>query len=1071
MPRKTASQKLADAFAKASRKIEEQAAREAAQEAAQEAARRAAALEAFKNQTPAVVPRAEPAGPPGRRVRLPRQTKADKRAAQMEALREAVESNRPVLPIAQPAPRQPRAPRQPPGRSRFPPSETEPLLKLTLEYSEGARGYDAALTVKDEKTKQPYRLGKQDMPKLYPVYANRPIRTQDADRVVSELNKLFPQDYTEIISAELRPITGAPIVTLPLYGRQSITLTFGGFEMEATSAEDCVPLAIEATMKRKTPADLLAKLKMKDRNEGATARQLIDFCAAHDIALNLCDVGYNIIHQSEGAAFVLHGLVKTENTHGHLYHLTNKRLIDAIFKPATASNIKASHTPQCTRCKITFASQIEQTEHMLATHETRAIVKVDNIINELSTYIRTNNRVPTLNHSSTQFYDRNTRYVQRVTSWAYNGVSYASVTQYANGILRSVCPDYLSTCNAQVTDIFKQNTTAYVEQFKTGPAYEYDIKKCYTAIIATVALPVFAFDDQPRPFCGSFAHTGFYGIQRPDGLHYIIAPLVRLYLELKSITTADIKTELIPQKTCSLRPFVNAVYTTAISADDKKTAINNAIGCLSHQERITAQRSFITTSATDYVHHRSFTTARNIPHEIHHLGGELMLHSQSTKTPDNINARPAWHYIMQMGRYTLEKAAAHIKKNGGEVREISTDAIYTTAPVDLPRMFPPIKLTNQLAGNSATVEIKDVGQWKPAAQVVRKPRIFEQAKCPIQAAPPALVPYTPCDTLPKTGCLILGAPGTGKTTLWGAYKANIPAAQIAELSFQNNVVANLNSKTASTFHKKLRLKMNEKRADVFLAKRFEGIKYIFIDEIQMTPATVRPFLIWLKQTLNIVFYCAGDFKQWGCIHDKFDQEAAWLKEITGNNLLTLTVNHRNPQMHNIHKWRLAEAPALGSPGTTKYHIAYRNVTVDFINDAMYAECLSTMEATGSGLVAGKSGDAPAVPMMCTRGNKKAGFIKGRHYLLTDRIITLDPAFHTDEFKADYQPEYGACFTLGYAFTCHKTIGLTIRQPYTIHDIVTKNPETQQTYDYVARSRAVDQSQIYLMDGIERVAMH
>jgi hypothetical protein len=928
------------------------------------------------------------------------------------------------------------------------------------------KAYDVAITVKKEDGVV-YKLGKQDAPQKFSVYASAPVAARDVESLMHDkvltgiVTASCPSAPGDIIGAEFTPITGGDIMASSLYGSQSIMLTFGGLEIAAISNEDCVPAAIEATMKRKSPADLLTQLNMKTRTSGTTAENLIKFCATYDIALNLCDVGYNILHQSEGKAGVLNGLIQQTGTSGHLYHITDKRLINIIFNPVVICNIKASRTQRCTGCKLTFVSQIEQIEHMLAMHETRAIVRVDNIINELQKYIKTHAKIPMINCNVTHFYDATTRYVQKIDRWVHNGISYASVTQYANGILRASCGEkYLSTVNTTLCDIFNQNTTAYVEQFSSGPAYEYDIKKCYTAIIATGSLPVFAFDDEPRAFSGHFSSLAFYGV-RNQGCHgklgYLISPLVRLYLEIGRITIEDIITELIPQSTCSLREFVNQVYKTDMSADDKKAAINNAIGCLSHHVRTTNQRSFITSSDSDYVHHRSYTNQRSIPHEIYHLGGEIMLHTQNVKTPDNINARPAWHYIIQMGRYTLEKAAHHIRENGGEVMEISTDAIYTKAPIDLPPMFPPVEIINSILIQGAdpkqaphTVTIRDIGQWKPAKKCIRAPRNFEQAICPtINATQHQTIPYNlvVCDSLlPNTGCLILGAPGTGKTTLWRTFKATLPVGQIVELAFQNNVVANLNSATASTFHKKLMIKKNEKRAGVFLSKKFAGIKYIFIDEIQMTPAVIRPFLIWLKQTLKIVFYCAGDFDQWADINNPFNQDASWLKEITDNNLLTLTVNHRNTQMHNIHNWQLKTAHDLSGSNATKYHIAYRNTTVNNINSVL----LSTRHDV-------------SIPYMCCQGDKKLGLVKGRHYLLTKGKITLDPAFHSDTFNLKFAPEYAPLFTLGYAFTCHKTIGLTITADYTIHTVGEKFEHIKKIYDYVARSRAVSLDQIYIMN--------
>ena len=787
----------------------------------------------------------------------------------------------------------------------------------------------------------------------------------------------------------------------------------------------------------------------------------------------------------------LYGIIQTDiingEQKGHLYRVIDQAVIKMIFTPQTKTNVKQPRKLTCKECNISYKSSFQHSEHMLQNSKLD-VVYCEDIMEEAKRYINMTGTIPRFSVNGTQFFTKTTRHVERVPhGFMYKGEKYQSITRFATSILSDLYNDeYLSTLNQTTQNIFDQSTTPCVMPRKeAGTSYEYDITRCYTSILYNYEMPVFSIQDEPQPFNGNIKNGAFYGVLL-DGVEnkavtWLIGDLVLLYLTQNKIDFQHIKYQLVPCETLCFKNYVNFILKNEdLSDGEKKETINNLIGALSHSKHTTKHRPIITASSSDFTHVCQHADQNNIKCESFVLQWpDIMLNMLSDQTEKNINARPMWHFIVQTSRLLMEKAAHYITQQGGTVDEINTDAIYTAEPLDLPDLF---VFEDPSPGDAPAAATP--GKWKPVKKVFKPAgKKYTQKPAPITRGDPvdprvAGCPYNNITKLSdQTSALITGAPGTGKSTLWREFKKTILKTQtvtkaikankdnlavkkgetyyktktisnVAELSFQNNVVANIGPQ-AQTFHKVFKLDKQSKHAGCLLNKAFKDVKYIFIDEIQQTPDNVIPWLIWLKDNLNIKFYCAGDFDQWLSINNPFTEDANWLKYITDNNKLTLTVNHRNPDMANIHDWTLSVASSIIS---TKYHICYTNKEVYNINEALYKE----FEKKDN-----------EIPFVCCRGNKLLGLIKGRHYLLVDRILKLDPAFHTDVFQINYAPELGPYFTLGYAFTCHKTIGLTITAKYTIHKLVSKKyNDVKQRYNYVARSRAVDQKNIFEADYIE-----
>jgi thymidine kinase len=972
---------------------------------------------------------------------------------------------------------------------RFPnvikPTEVvEPLTVSLLKNNTETIPYNfiIKITVDDGK---PFEFKRGEIQKLY---VNRQLTDADETEMMMQLKHFFIFESSEermnvVAYKAQRSNRAEDILKSPMWGRCTYTLNQAGFDpVRMESPEDCVPLAIERTMGKSTPKDLLKQLNMPTRTNGCTADQLILFCIKHEITIGLCDMAYNIITHKKSGSTAIYGLIQTEGAQGHLYRITDANLIKHIFAPKEINNIKQLNKLSCKKCKINFVSHIEYTEHLLI-HEKRIVVHVPDLHVAAKDFIKDTKTIPKFSISGHFFTTSTHKYIHTDDhKFEYKGTRYPSITNYAKSIITDLYLDrHMSVCNEATMNIFNHSTTPYIQQFTPNhKSYEYDLSKCYTAILYDYEMPVYTYLDRPELFNGEIKPCSFYGVLNAGQIQWIISDLLEFYIDAKRYDASNIKLQLVSKEKINFKSYVDFIYKQDLTTQEKKESINNIIGTFAQTERTKSINPIITTSESDFWHIKNNaknSTARNITSYSLEFP-TLAVHYISETLESHVNARPIWHYITQISRLKMEMAADHITKQGGLVNEIKTDAIYTNCNITIPKLF-----------------MCEYGDWKPAKMCkARKPTTYNQKPFPVtQDERIETSDYIGGEFDPTHGLYITGAPGTGKSTLWRALKKTIEkttviktvhkvkrerlingilkkkgetyekikrTSNVAELSFQNNVVANI-GEHASTFHKVLNMKQTSKEVGCLLAKKFKHIKYIFIDEIQQTPAEVVPYLIWLKDNLNIIFYCAGDFDQWPNIKHKFDESANWLKRVTDNYKKTLTVNFRNPDMANIHKWHLKTPTTLLQ---TIYYIAYYNDVVNEINNRKY--------------LAHPVGQS--VPFVCCRGNRSLGFTKGRHYLLTDRIIQLDPAFHSvhghngETYQQAYQPEYGVYFTLGFAFTCHKTIGLTINQPYTIieHRVEYFCPlvnnrvnhsaikEVKKIYDYVARSRANNKDQLY-----------
>jgi hypothetical protein len=389
--------------------------------------------------------------------------------------------------------------------------------------------------------------------------------------------------------------------------------------------------------------------------------------------------------------------------------------------------------------------------------------------------------------------------------------------------------------------------------------------------------------------------------------------------------------------------------------------------------------------------------------------------------------------------------------------------------------------------------------------------------------------------MPDSSVLITGMGGSGKSYIAKQFRARVKImreikrngqkkvilkSNISWMTFQNNIAGD---NSGSTFHKILGIKLGEEKTNANLRRRFEGVDYIFVDEVQQTPSEVMKYLIWLKTNLNIKFICMGDFRQWKSIKDRnYNINSPLLKELCDYNLMHIEGNQRikdkkfvdailkygnmEDAISIVRKNKFAELPkyTITYFSNEKYDSSSYNIninTYERIHKVRYPSAPAlTEEELKNGAVPQKEEFEVFVgmPLVAQKSSSRKGIVKGVHY----EVIEIDDKFYTiqkskdfhavddntptikigikpitevsvkiltkgknkgKEIKKEEKYDFYEYFTLGYAFSCHKTIGLTIKAPYIVMNNGKCNGMDLPEYLYVAFSRCNDPNQILFLE--------
>lgn len=897
---------------------------------------------------------------------------------------------------------------------------------------------------------------------------------------------------------------------------------------------DCVVRVLQEYLKdsktkklnKMTEATLLEELHMSSRTDGCILDDLIAFCNKYKIGLKLCDVGFNVINTNFDATqktTCIFGMVRGN----HLYSIKSKSTIARIFKiEKTIEHEKADK--KFTHCKYCDEDFDDLPQHMFDYHERRKKIPIVNLSSELFHYVRQNNKLPLLNKNLDGFSDGDSIY------YFNNKETPQSIG--LKMIKELYKESHLSSRTEETKFLFDNTITTFNKSYITEPTegFTYDLKRQFASICHKIRFPVFNSYCRKEPFNGEFKDASFYYVSTSDDSEgmWHCSQLVSFMVLNKLINKSDIKYQMVPSSTVSLRPFIEKVYNSDMPDHEKKDIVNLTLGCFSKtMGQIKRQPSIIDNEEDAKYLYTNKNKESSFKTIIKVLSSSPMIEKESsniflseeeqdidnylTETkklrifqniyeyPLLMSARPIYTYLLSYSRYVMLEAKREAELQGAKVLSIKTDSISTDKEVKLSKLF-----FNKL----------NIGGWKDAERTLCQPIKYTE-KIGIEFLAVDEKSWVKCNEIGNGSILITGMAGCGKSFIAKQFRKTIEKDIVIQdtrhsktktkkntcwLTFQNNIASDADG--GQTFHKILGIKLGEAKTNANLLKRFKGVEYCFIDEVQQTPSEVMKYLLMLKDKLKICFICMGEFKQWGSIKDtNFTIECPQLKKLCDSNLWHIKGNQRIKDKKFI-------SALLHSPEASidyvdnndfeelpKYTITYFSNPI--YKDSSYNINIKTYERIHNEKYTHEFKVFNGMSLVAQKSSFRKGIVKGVHY----EVIGIDDVFYTIKKSKDFHAvdentpiikigikpiteisvkvitkgknkgkeikkeeiyNFYEYFTLGYAFSCHKTIGLTIKAPYIvmnngyrrIGDSYVRVPE----YIYVALSRCIDPKQIMLI---------
>ena len=250
----------------------------------------------------------------------------------------------------------------------------------------------------------------------------------------------------------------------------------------------------------------------------------------------------------------------------------------------------------------------------------------------------------------------------------------------------------------------------------------------------------------------------------------------------------------------------------------------------------------------------------------------------------------------------------------------------------------------------------------------------------------------------------------------------------------------------------------------------------------------------------------GEFTQWGSIKDKnFSIDCSQLKKLCDSNIWHIEGNQRIKDKAFISALLHSPKASINYVKNNKFEDLPKYTITYFSNpiykDSSYNINIQTYERIHKENYAEEFKVFVGMPLVAQKSSFRKGIVKGVHYEvigIDEKFYTIQKSkdFHTvdvntptikigiipiteisvkiltkgknkgKEIKKEEKYDFYEYFTLGYAFSCHKTIGLTIKAPYIVRNngyrFVDGSYERVPEYIYVAFSRCVDPKQIMLI---------
>jgi DNA replication protein DnaC len=445
---------------------------------------------------------------------------------------------------------------------------------------------------------------------------------------------------------------------------------------------------------------------------------------------------------------------------------------------------------------------------------------------------------------------------------------------------------------------------------------------------------------------------------------------------------------------------------------------------------------------------------------------------------------PVYNQILQQEQIELHKLGKLIESNGGIILDYNTDAINC---VFEDNKFPfelveEIQLNNHYWDKNNEVYKYKIEYNKDRLKTSRMQQtlrtdIYKDIKyynwrLTNDVEDNNFKPLVDKIINSNQSCFITGPGGSGKTTLLKQLQDELTQQDKRYITLCPTNLAALiaNGITIHKFSSKLKKQACIKNLD---------LDYIFIDEVSMLAEVFYKFLMMIKNIKkDIKFIISGDFCQLKPVNDRIPYNTDYanspcLFELADYNKVQLTKCRRaDDTLYNLIKFD--NIPNLKPSDFNETNKYINDVNICFTNDKrkeinyikMHQLHVKNRYRTGLKLDAltydERSQDVildKGVPIISKVNNEEMGLINNQRF----KIIKLDVFNITIEDdignKKDINiNDFQKFFLPGYATTTHSSQGLSIGEPYTIHEF----GKMDQRLKYVSLSRSRSLEYIHIM---------
>ena len=318
---------------------------------------------------------------------------------------------------------------------------------------------------------------------------------------------------------------------------------------------------------------------------------------------------------------------------------------------------------------------------------------------------------------------------------------------------------------------------------------------------------------------------------------------------------------------------------------------------------------------------------------------------------------------------------------------------------------------------------------------------------------------------------ITGPGGSGKTTLLKQLQEVLTKQEKKHITLcPTNLAALLvGGMTIHKFSTKLKKQSQVENLD---------LDYIFIDEVSMLGEVFYKFLMMIKKIRpDIKFIISGDYNQLKPVNDRISiytdySNSSCLFELADYNKIQLTKCRRaDDKLYNLIKFdNIPNVKPSDFTETNEYknnvHICYTNNKRMEINMIKMKELYKKKDYHGLKLEGLNYDDRSqavilniGVPIISKVNNEDIGIFNNQRFKI-NHIDTFTITIE-DEFKKESKiniTDFQKYFLPGYATTTHSSQGMSIGEPYTIHEW----DRMDQRLRYVALSRSREHSYINIM---------